>query len=194
MASLPGVAGAVYYPFAKRHTHLAQAVLGFCLAWSIVVGSRAVGAERPWADASTLALVAAAILWVVLFDTVYAHQDLVDDIRVGVKSTAVLLRTGAGAAGPASRPRLFLWLLLLGMLAALALSGCWAGMGAAYHLLAVGGCAASVGRMVAAVDLDDPASCWLWFSQGFWMPGLAIAAGLGAEYASRNGGAGVILL
>ncbi|KAI1131078.1 UbiA-domain-containing protein [Nemania abortiva] len=189
-AAIPAVLGTAYYPFAKRHSNLPQMVLGFCLTWAIMVGSSSVGdaSRRPWTDPSTLALLFAAILWVVIFDTIYAHQDVVDDERVGIGSTAILLlRLRRSGAGTITR-RLPLWALLGGMTAGLTMSGHLAGMGAPYYALAVGGSAISVGAMVANVDLDDPAHCWLWFSQGFWATGLAIAAGLVVEYVRRSSG------
>ncbi|KAI3332043.1 UbiA-domain-containing protein [Xylariaceae sp. AK1471] len=189
-AAVPVVLGTAYYPFAKRHSNLPQMVLGFCLTWAIMVGSSAVGdaARRPpWTDPSTLALLFAAVLWVVLFDTIYAHQDVTDDVRVGIGSTAVLLLRLRDSRAGAVASRLPLWALLGGMIAGLAASGHLAGMGFAYYVLAVGGSALSVGAMVANVDLGDPANCWLWFSQGFWATGLAIAAGLVVEYARQSG-------
>ncbi|KAG7291433.1 hypothetical protein NEMBOFW57_001452 [Staphylotrichum longicolle] len=178
LAAAPALAATVYYPYAKRHTHLPQVVLGFCLTWSIMVGGCAAGVPAPWAEPSTQYLLGASILWVVIFDTVYAHQDLVDDVRVGVKSTAVLLRKRRGAARGA------LWVLLAGMTLALVASGRHASFRLPYYVLSVGGCAASVGAMVARVDLQDPASCWSWFSKGFWLTGLVISGGLLAEYAA----------
>ena len=175
LAAVPNIIGTTYYPFAKRHTHFPQVVLGFCLTWGIMIGSAAMGVSEPWTDKSTLSLFLASILWVIIFDTVYAHQDLEDDLRVGVKSTAVLLHNYA---------RTFLVVLYLGMSACLFACGYYAGMGMAFFSITVGGCFLSVGAMVIFVDLKDPASCWSWFSQGFWMTGVAISGGLLAEYIS----------
>ncbi|KAI1328424.1 UbiA-domain-containing protein [Xylariaceae sp. FL0255] len=185
MAALPAFAGTAYYPFAKRHLDWPQVVLGFCLTWAIMVGSSAVAREdstrsMPWTDASTLALLLAAMSWVVIFDTVYAHQDIADDVRLGIGSTAVAMRR-AGLSTAFSR-RLPLWALLTGMVAGLTASGYLADMGMPYYVLTVGGSALSVGAMVASVNLDDPVDCWRWFSQGFWATGLAIATGLVVEY------------
>ncbi|KAK3685172.1 UbiA prenyltransferase family-domain-containing protein [Podospora appendiculata] len=176
---LPNVLATAYYPFAKRHTHLAQLVLGVCLTWGVMVGSSAMGVDQPWRDPSTVWLLVGSILWVVIFDTIYAHQDLADDIRVGVKSTAVLF---------GSLARAMLWFLGGGMVAALTASGYYGHMGPAYYALTVGGCAVSVGAMLAKVDLGDPASCWMWFSQGFWATGAAIASGLLVEFGLQSCG------
>jgi 4-hydroxybenzoate polyprenyltransferase len=206
--ALPAVLATAYYPFAKRHSDLPQLVLGFCLTWAIMVGSSAVSVQAsglsssvvgpspsPWTDPSTLALLSAAVLWVVIFDTIYAHQDVADDMRAGIGSTAVLLlrlrrssyssSSSRRGGGPLAVGRLPLWALMVAMTAGLAASGYLADMGAPYYLLAVGGPALSVGAMVARVDLDDPKDCWLWFSQGFCATGLAVVAGLGLEYVRR---------
>lgn len=199
IAALPAMLATAYYPFAKRHSNLPQLVLGFCLTWAIMVGSSSVASSpsssssssstsSPWTDPSTLALLSAAVLWVVIFDTIYAHQDVTDDVRAGIGSAAVLLlRLRRSCPGPVVG-RLPLWGLLGAMTAGLAASGYLAGMGAPYYLLAVGGPALSVGAMVARVDLDDPKDCWDWFSQGFWATGLAVVAGLGLEYVRRRSG------
>lgn len=71
--ALPGIVGWTYYPWAKRHTHFTQPVLEFCLAWGIVMGSLAMGAEPFAVDSSTLCLFLASILWTMIYDTIYAH-------------------------------------------------------------------------------------------------------------------------
>ncbi|EUC42421.1 hypothetical protein COCMIDRAFT_103530 [Bipolaris oryzae ATCC 44560] len=171
-AAIPTVIGTIYYPYAKRHTNLSQLVLGFCLSWGIMVGSSAVGVIKPWTDPSTVFLLVASILWVILFDTIYAHQDLADDVKIGVKSIAVLFHHNA---------RALLWALYLGMIASLVASGYHGQLGVLYYAFTVIGCMLSVGTMVVKVDLKSPASCWLWFSQGFWLTGLAIFGGLFAD-------------
>ncbi|KAH7322483.1 UbiA prenyltransferase family, partial [Stachybotrys elegans] len=174
VATVPTIIGTTYYPFAKRHTYFPQLILGFCLTWGVMVGSSAMGASQPWKDPATLSLLGASTLWVVIFDTIYAHQDLADDVEVGVKSMAVLFR---------GRMKLVLWVLYSAMVVCLTASGVWGGFGLAYGLASVGGCGVSVGCMIVMVDLEDPESCWLWFSQGFWLTGSAIITGLLAEYA-----------
>ncbi|KAK1827465.1 UbiA prenyltransferase family-domain-containing protein [Podospora conica] len=174
LAVIPTVVATTYYPYAKRHTNLPQVVLGFCLAWGVVVAEAAAGVPQPWRDEGTLAMVVAVGAWVVIFDTIYAHQDLEDDLRVGVGSVAVLVR---GWAKPA------LWGLYVVMSAAWVAAGWFGGMGVGYYAVTVGGCMVSVGAMVALVDLKDGKSCWKWFSTGFFSVGAACIFGLGVEYA-----------
>ncbi|KAI0847232.1 UbiA prenyltransferase [Daldinia vernicosa] len=186
--AIPNIIGTFYYPWAKRHTNFAQLVLGFCLAWGIMMGSCAMGAEPfmggPfgsgngwkqffWIEPSTTCLFLASILWTVIYDSIYAHQDVKDDIKVGLKSIAVLLEDW-------TKP--FLWLLLSCMIALLYTCGSLLKMGIAFHIIAGGGSLLSLGAMIANVELKDSASCWWWFRYGFWLAGGAIAGGLLSEY------------
>ena len=85
--SFGALALASLYPFMKRHTHLPQVVLGAAFGWAIPMAFTAVD--------ETLPLVAwliflAKMLWTVAYDTMYAMVDRDDDIKIGVKSTAIL--------------------------------------------------------------------------------------------------------
>ncbi|KAI0873436.1 UbiA prenyltransferase family-domain-containing protein [Hypoxylon argillaceum] len=170
--ALPNILATAYYPFAKRHIVSPQLVLGFCLSWGVLVGSTAIGTERPWRDVSTLSLLGALILWVIIFDTIYAHQDLVDDLKLGVKSTAVLFR---------GHTKLFLWVLFIFMILLLSVSGYVREMSLFYYAFTVGGAFVSVGTMLLNVKLDNAADCWKWFSKGFLATAVAIGFGLLAE-------------
>lgn len=86
--SFIGVALAALYPFMKRYTHLPQLVLGAAFSWSIPMAFAAQANALP---AVVWWLVAANVCWVVAYDTIYAMVDRDDDLRIGVKSTAILL-------------------------------------------------------------------------------------------------------
>ncbi|EAW12872.1 4-hydroxybenzoate octaprenyltransferase [Aspergillus clavatus NRRL 1] len=169
LVTIPTIVTMTYYPYAKRHTHFPQLVLGFCLTWAIMVGSSALGVPEPWTDPSAVCLLLAATLWVVIFDTIYAHQDVADDRKIGVKSTAALF---------GSSSRLFLGVLFLSMVGLLSGCGYYGNLGLPFYCVTVGGCVLAVGGMVFLVDLKNSASCWVWFSQGFWLAGGAISGGL----------------
>ncbi|KAI0199426.1 UbiA prenyltransferase family-domain-containing protein [Astrocystis sublimbata] len=187
--AVPNIIGTIYYPWAKRHTNFAQLVLGWCLAWGIVMGSCAMGLKPftggpfgsndlfAWEAISVQPSVAciffASILWTVVYDTIYAHQDLKDDLKVGVKSIAVLFR---------DMTKVFLWLCLGCMVALLSMAGLLEQMGWQYYVIAAGGSAVSLGAMIANVELKDSASCWWWFRYGFWLAGSSIAGGLVSDY------------
>ena len=78
---------ATCYPFMKRYTHLPQVVLGAAFSMSIPMAFSAVtnGLPQPlWL------LYIASLLWIVVYDTFYAMVDREDDLKIGVKSTAIL--------------------------------------------------------------------------------------------------------
>lgn len=173
LATIPSIVGATYYPWAKLHTYFPQLVLGACLAWGTVVGASTLGMEEPWADGAVLCLVTALVLWTSIYDTIYAYQDIVDDEKVGVKSTAVLFK---------EHTKTLLWFLLALKGVFLIWYGSLTGVGIGYYIITFGGCMSSLGTMIAYVKLKDQASCWWWFSIGFWFTGAAIALGLLFEY------------
>ncbi len=75
------------YPFMKRYTHLPQAYLGIAFAWAIPMAFTAQTNEIP--TVAWLMFLAVA-LWAVVYDTMYAMVDKEDDLKIGVKSTAIL--------------------------------------------------------------------------------------------------------
>ena len=87
LLSVGGALLAAIYPFMKRYTHLPQVVLGAAFAWAVPMAFAAQSNEIPivaWL------LFIATVLWTVAYDTMYAMVDREDDLKVGVKSTAIL--------------------------------------------------------------------------------------------------------
>ncbi|MEQ5325314.1 MULTISPECIES: 4-hydroxybenzoate octaprenyltransferase [Proteus] len=85
--SVAGLALAWFYPFVKRFSNLPQLILGMAFGWSIPMGFAAVSESLPlvcWL------LFLVNIIWSVIYDTQYAMVDRNDDIKIGVKSTAIL--------------------------------------------------------------------------------------------------------
>ncbi len=78
---------ATSYPFAKRYTNLPQAHLGIAFAWAIPMTYTAYGTKL---GIVCWLLFAATVVWALIYDTMYAMVDRDDDLKVGVKSTAVL--------------------------------------------------------------------------------------------------------
>ena len=75
------------YPFLKRYTYLPQIFLGLVFGWSIPMSFAATTNSIP--QIAWLLLIA-NILWVVVYDTIYAMIDREDDLKIGIKSTAIL--------------------------------------------------------------------------------------------------------
>jgi 4-hydroxybenzoate polyprenyltransferase len=86
LMALLGALLAATYPFFKRFTHFPQLVLGASFSWAIPMAFAAEAGQVP-----TLAwwLFAANFIWTVIYDTQYAMADRADDLKVGVKSTAI---------------------------------------------------------------------------------------------------------
>jgi len=78
---------AAVYPFAKRILPLPQAVLGVAFGWGVVM---AWAAARGTLEPQAWLLFAGTVAWAIAYDTVYAMQDLADDQRIGIRSSAIL--------------------------------------------------------------------------------------------------------
>ena len=134
------------YPAAKRVTWWPQLVLGFTFGWGAPMGF---AAATDSLGAAALWLYLAAILWIVGYDTIYAHQDRQDDAVVGIRSTARLF--GAASA----------WLVggcYAGMLLALLLVGLSAHLNN-WYFPALLPTAALLGWQALRLDIDDPDLC-----------------------------------
>jgi 4-hydroxybenzoate polyprenyltransferase len=121
--SLPAAALAASYPFAKRFHSLPQAHLGIAFSWGIPMAYAAVRGTVPWAEAGLL--MAANLCWVIAYDTYYAMSDREDDLKIGVKSSAILF---------GRHDRLIIGLLHAAALLLLAWIGARAGRGVWYWL------------------------------------------------------------
>jgi len=86
--SMGAVVLAAFYPFTKRWTYWPQAFLGAAFAWAIPMGFAATSGQVP---AAAWILYAAVLVWALIYDTYYAMVDREDDLKVGIKSPAVLL-------------------------------------------------------------------------------------------------------
>lgn len=87
LLSVGGVILAAIYPFMKRYTYLPQVFLGLAFGWAIPMSFAAQTGEVPivaWL------LLTATVLWATAYDSMYAMVDIEDDLKIGVKSTAIL--------------------------------------------------------------------------------------------------------
>lgn len=168
LMSLVAVLLAVIYPFMKRYTYLPQVFLGLAFGWSVPMAFAAVTGSVPpvaWL------LLLATVLWATAYDTIYAMMDRVEDLRIGVKSTAILF-------GEADR---FMIGLLQGItLVTLAVVGRKLGLGVHYHLglLVAAGLLLYQHKLIYARAAPG---CLTAFKNNNWV-GLAIFAGIAWEY------------
>jgi 4-hydroxybenzoate polyprenyltransferase len=120
--SFGGLALALVYPFMKRHTHMAQTVLGAAFSWG---GLMAFTAQTGTLPAQAWLLYVANVLWTVVYDTQYAMVDRDDDLKLGLKSTAILF---------AEADRVIIGVLMVMFLLTLSLSAQHFGLGWIFQL------------------------------------------------------------
>jgi 4-hydroxybenzoate polyprenyltransferase len=87
LLSVGGILLAACYPFMKRYTYFPQVVLGAAFSWSVVM---AYAAETNTLPKEVWLIYIAVTVWTVAYDTFYAMVDRDDDLKIGVKSTAIL--------------------------------------------------------------------------------------------------------
>ncbi|USD23704.1 4-hydroxybenzoate octaprenyltransferase [Microbulbifer sp. DLAB2-AF] len=168
LLSLPALALAFCYPFAKRHTHLPQVVLGAAFSMGIPMAFAAVTGEVP---PQAWLLYVANLLWTLCYDTFYAMVDRDDDLKIGVKSTAILF----GEMDRAMTATLQLLVLM-----ALVLIGQRFGLGAIYYL-AVTAIAALFAYQQWLIRNRDREACFKAFLHNNWV-GLVFFAGIFLHY------------
>ncbi|KAJ7057192.1 4-hydroxybenzoate polyprenyl transferase [Mycena amicta] len=159
-----------FYPLMKRITYWPQAWLGISMnagvlmAWAFITGS---------IPSSAFVLMGGTWAWTIWYDTIYACQDKKDDVKAGVKSTALLF-------GNSIKVVLAFFASL--MLGALAVAGILNGHQLPYFTLSVGGGAVYLGVQLYTFNPNSPKSCWAAFHRnGFNLGGL-IWAGFLADY------------
>ena len=134
------------YPLAKRFTDWPQLVLGLVFGWGAPMGYAAAAGGLHW---PVLWLYGAAILWIIGYDTIYAHQDREDDALIGVRSTARLFGARTGR---------LLWICYGGMMILLAT----AMLAAKLHTLGLAVLLAPgvlLARQISLLDINNPALC-----------------------------------
>ena len=137
----------VLYPFCKCCTNYLQVVLGFSMALGQLVGAASVGfnafsLESSKTTIGVVCLYMSNIINTVIYDTVYAHQDLQDDLKAGILSMAVAVQ---GRAKPTVFALSFVEIALL------AAAGHYLDLGYEYFTLGMGGTAAYLTFMLVTV-------------------------------------------
>lgn len=164
------------YPLAKRVTNYPQFVLGLTFSWGAIMGFPALGVDlltNQAAFAAAAYLYWSNVAWTVLYDMIYAHMDIKDDAKAGIKSIALKhdKETKAVLSGLA--------VVQIGLLAA---TGAAAGLGPIFFVGSCGSAALTLGTMIWRVKLKEVQNCWWWFKNGAWFTGGGIALGLAGEY------------
>ncbi|HKJ53961.1 MAG TPA: 4-hydroxybenzoate octaprenyltransferase [Gammaproteobacteria bacterium] len=168
--SLIGILLAASYPFMKRFHYLPQVHLGAAFGWAVPM---AFAAETGGLPKMAWLLYVTTIIWAVAYDTMYSMVDREDDLKVGMKSTAILF---------GDYDRLMVGVFQLLFLLALVLAGLDLEMSIPYYL----GLAASAVLLVYQQFLIAdrvPAHCFLAFLNNHWV-GALVFAGIIVHYYS----------
>ena len=179
---IPSLLLVATYPLAKRITYYPQLVLGFTFSWGAIMGFPALGIDLvsdPAALKAVAALYGSCISWTVLYDMIYAHMDVREDAKAGIKSIA--LRHGPDTKAILSG-------LALIQITLLATAGSFVEASPVFYAGSCASAAVALGIMISKVNLRDESSCWWWFKNGAWFAGGAISLGLSAEYLRRVNG------
>jgi 4-hydroxybenzoate polyprenyltransferase len=163
------VALTTIYPYCKRHTHLPQVVLGAAFAWAIPM---AWAAEKGTIAVPVWLLYCAAVLWALVYDTFYAMVDREDDLKIGIRSTAILFGEADRAITAVLQGLVILSLLLVGQRCHLH----WP-----FYLGLLAACLL-FGWQQHLIREREPAACFRAFLHNHWV-GMAIFTGIAASYA-----------
>ncbi|MBT8127937.1 MAG: 4-hydroxybenzoate octaprenyltransferase [Gammaproteobacteria bacterium] len=168
MMSMVGVVLAASYPFMKRYHFLPQVHLGAAFGWTVPMAFTAQANEL---TPVTWLLFFATVLWTTAYDTMYAMADRADDLKIGVKSTAILFGPLDKRIIGAIQAMLILNLILIGQRAEL--SGF-------YYAGVAGATTLAIWQQYLIKD-RNPAQCFQAFLNNNWF-GLVLFAGLVLDY------------
>jgi 4-hydroxybenzoate polyprenyltransferase len=165
-----GVLLAASYPYMKRFHYLPQVHLGAAFAWGIPMAFAALTGEAP---KQAWLLYVAALIWTVAYDTMYSMADREDDLKLGLKSTAILF-------GDYDRIMIAVFQLLF--LLALVLVGLDLEFSGVYYL-GLGLAALLLGYEQFLIADRKPAHCFAAFLHNHWV-GAVVFAGIMGHYYS----------
>jgi len=169
--SFVGLALAASYPFMKRYHYMPQVHLGAAFGWAVPMAFTAQANEI---TAITWLLFIATVLWATAYDTMYAMADRDEDIKIGVKSTAILF---------AEADKLIIGILQVLLIFNLILIGRQADLGFYYYLGLLIAAGLSVYQQYLIKD-RQPKICIQAFLNNNWF-GLAVFAGIYLDYLAR---------
>jgi 4-hydroxybenzoate polyprenyltransferase len=171
LLSLVGVLLAATYPFMKRFHHLPQAHLGAAFSWAVPM---AFAAETNSLPPVCWLLFAINLLWTVVYDTVYAMVDREDDLRIGLRSTAILF---------GDLDRLVVAVMQLLVLVGLYLLGLQADLGWIYRFALVWVAGLMLYQQLLIRQRDEQ-KCFKAFLNNNWL-GFVVFLGIVADYWAR---------
>ncbi|KAH7926932.1 4-hydroxybenzoate polyprenyl transferase [Leucogyrophana mollusca] len=138
------------YPLMKRWTWWPQAWLGLAMNWGLPTAWLIVSPDDV-KSAPMWVLTGGTLCWTIVYDTIYACQDRKDDVKAGVKSTALLF---------GSWVKEILSIFAVGFVGSLIYAGVATGRGIPFYIIAVGGCAGHLLWQLLSLDVNSPEDCW----------------------------------
>lgn len=171
LMSLAGALLAASYPFMKRYTHLPQVYLGAAFGWAVPM---AFAAQTGGVPKIAWLLFVATVVWATVYDTLYGMVDREDDLKIGVKSTAILF---------GESDRIIIAILQVLLLVTLALAGREAGLTGYYYLGLLLAAGLALYQQYLIRDRSPP-RCFQAFLNNNWF-GAVVFAGIALEYLAR---------
>jgi len=162
---------AALYPFMKRHTHLPQVFLGMAFGWAVPM---VFAAQTNSVPVVAWLLFVVTVIWAVVYDTMYAMVDREDDLKIGVKSTAILF---------AELDRFIIGFFQLLLLLGFYFIGEKAGLGLYYFLSLAVALLLMVYHQIL-IRGREPAKCMKAFLNNNYL-GLAVFVGIVLDYIAR---------
>lgn len=154
----------ILYPFTKRFFAMPQLILGFAFAWGIPM---AFAAQLNQLPLLTWLIFFAAILWIIVYDTMYAMTDRQDDLKIGIKSSAILF---------GQWDRFIIAILQISILAILVSVGIWQEFSVVFYISLLFVSILFIYQQILISD-RQPQKCFQAFLNNNWV-GLAIFLGV----------------
>ena len=154
----------VLYPYMKRITYFPQLFLGIIFNWGVLMGYASI---KNTLDPEIFFLYAACIFWTIGYDTIYAHQDKKTDVKIGIKSTAILF---------GKKTKLCLCMLYLLMILNLVSTGIVFQLTSSFYLITTV-IFLHLMWQIYTLEINDPKNCLSRFKSNRWV-GLAMLAAI----------------
>ena len=154
----------VLYPYMKRITYFPQLFLGIIFNWGVLMGYASI---KNTLDPEIFFLYAACIFWTIGYDTIYAHQDKETDVKIGIKSTAILF---------GKKTKLCLCMLYLLMILNLVSTGIVFQLTSSFYLITTV-IFLHLMWQIYTLEINDPKNCFSRFKSNQWV-GLAMLAAI----------------
>ena len=154
----------VLYPYMKRITYFPQLFLGIIFNWGVLMGYASI---KNTLDPEIFFIYAACIFWTIGYDTIYAHQDKKTDVKIGIKSTAILF---------GKKTKLCLCMLYLLMILNLVSTGIVFQLTSSFYLITTI-IFLHLMWQIYTLEINDPKNCLSRFKSNRWV-GLAMLAAI----------------